>query len=223
MQDNDLRTPIGQPGSEDTTPEEAMSKKNSFAMRRKADLEKVVRKHCNRIAKIIKKTPPRRVYMKTTIYWENGKLSEFDSLDEPEYILHDVLVGKGMDNDLLEYGKACKESAAIMNPGSKPVAVTISTEAMLADSIKEEAEGMRVIGMPILIVAGRTINGIQMIELFPMLTDDYSSRFLVPEMAPPEEIIKRLEDAKEQAVDFMEPFFRGLEEGGPVERNISRL
>jgi len=192
-----------------------------FGMRRQEDLNKVVKKHAREMFKNINERPPRRVFMKVIVYWQHGKDAIYDSMDDPEFVLQEVLAGKrNMYDALVEYGKAARETTQVVNPDNFPVGISISTETMLADSVVEENEDRRVFGIPILLVGGRTASGLVSYDLTPLAVDDDYHRHLSDE-APPEELKKKLEAVKELATDFMEPFFAGFEMGGSSSRRIS--
>lgn len=203
--------------------------KEEFGMRRKQDIVAAVNAHKRYVTKDIIKERPQKIWMRTLVYWKRGrgaKAIEFNgqNIENPaeqepqcfsfEALMKGEVVG-GIDVKLRKLGRRSASDARPAGTASdaSPLAITLSTEAILVNQ-KDAANsvGIPIKGIPILIVAGRTANGISTLQLFPCAVTDDEREERILGVRPPEALVKRIEVIKAQAVDFMSPFFKGYEE-----------
>jgi hypothetical protein len=179
-----------------------------FGMRREDDIGMAMQLHLKRLKKLVARSRPKNIRLKMRVYWPDGSYRESDSKDISEYVLQEVLAGK--DGDVFRKCGLCAAAAA-REAESVPVGVTISTETMLADEITPSGTGVKVRGLPVLLIAGRSAHGKSNIVTMPLALDNDKIRYIpTDDMAPPPKIVEKLAALRATATDFLSPFFDGL-------------
>lgn len=201
----------------------------TFGMRREDDIKEAVNKEFQNVKNLVKLSPPKIVGFKLMIYWTRNKGSEFISMDDPAFVLQEILKGGSLSKKLEEYGKKALIGSKPKGipAGAKPLAAVVSTEATYATRVlPHDEKSRRVRGMPVLIISGRTENGMRYTSLTPLAEDqDNEDRRLIEplvevskgvfkKLPPPPALVKKLQDLTVDMDDFMIPFFEGYKNGG---------
>jgi len=182
-------------------------------MRRETDVRMIVNSHYRAMRRFAQTQCVKQMPMRTIIHWSEGPTSEFDC-QLPRLAVQEILSGtakisteSSFGDKLRQYGitAICSPRPPGVAPQSVPGAISVSVDALMASEVKWIDSSRQ------FIVAGRSVNGSCHCRLVPMALHD-DEGFLVFGIPVPSDLDKQLKAVKDLTMDFMQPFFSGVNE-----------